>query len=192
MGKNTFGGGNPSSLYVPMSEVEQEAIARMIESGDLRVIIREWGNIERPRVTFGDARVQVLWEMEFSRPTFPQDNFFFDLELWWGSELLLRERQATMIGGKPIQIAAGMKMGLAWEIQLQNMDPKLVKRIVQGATGFTSRLQDKDTKGITLEGNMSLDAAKRGKLHQVRRGEAVARQDTVQKAFKATKKSGGK
>ena len=44
MDKNIFGGGNPNSIYVPMSEVEQEAVSRLVESKDLRIVAPETYN----------------------------------------------------------------------------------------------------------------------------------------------------
>lgn len=41
--RNALGGKNKNSLYVPMSETEQEFVNRLIESGDLQVKVHGWG-----------------------------------------------------------------------------------------------------------------------------------------------------
>ena len=33
--RNIFGGGNAANLYTPMSELEQEVLVRLVESGDV-------------------------------------------------------------------------------------------------------------------------------------------------------------
>ena len=56
MDQNQFGGGNPNSLYVPMSEDEQEVLQRLVETSDLRVVIDGWGHIDAPAVVASNAR----------------------------------------------------------------------------------------------------------------------------------------
>jgi hypothetical protein len=175
-GKNVFGGGNVNSLYVPMSELEQEAISRLVEAGDLRVIIVGWGVVNKPRVTFGDARLAVAFRVEFDRPEVPIAVPYLDLELRTGSGLLLyKDNLPTHYGGNPIQVAAGVFFDMIWDIQIQHIDPKLVKDLVPYATGLTSRLQDKDTGNITVEGNMKLDSKTKRLLHGLRNAEARIR-----------------
>ena len=175
-GKNVFGGGNANSLYVPMSEVEQEAIARLVEQQDLRVHIVGWGVVNKPRVTFGDARLAVAFRVEFDRPEVPMDVPYLELELRTGSGLLLfKDRRETHYGGKPISVAAGVFFDMIWDIMVQNIDSKLVKSLVPDARGLTSRLQDKDTGNITLEGNMKLDPKTRKLLHGLRAAEQKIR-----------------
>lgn len=176
MDKNIFGGGNKNSLYVPMSEHEQEALSRLVEAGDLRVHVLGWGVVSSPRVVFGDARFSVFFNLDFDRPAVPMDVYQFDLELRTGSGLLLfKDTKKTEYGGKPISVAAGMVLSMVWDIAIQSMDPRLVKALVPGALGLTSRLQDKDTKEMTLLGNMQLDEEKKAKLRQLRQGEAKVR-----------------
>jgi hypothetical protein len=52
------------------------------------------------------------------------------------------------------------------------MDPALVRDVLPGATGLTSRLQDKDTRDFTLLGNMKLTATEKQALVTLRQGEA--------------------
>jgi len=189
--KNPFGGGNPNSLYVPMSEVEQEVLARLVAEHGLYVRIVGWGVVHNPRVTFGDLRVSVPIQITFDRPAVPVVVRELTLELRTAEGLLLfRDTKATEYNGHPLLIGAGTNLAMVWDIAVAALDPRLVKAIKPGATGLTSRLQDKDTKQFTLEGNMDLDAEKRRLLHQIRKGEAEVRAYDAQKVQEARKKSG--
>jgi hypothetical protein len=173
---NAFGGGNNNSLYTPMSEIEQEVIARLIESGSLRVNIVGWGHVNRPRVTFGDLRVSVAFRLEFDRPEVPMPVTHFDLELRTeDGRLLYKERQSAEYNGQPLQIAAGVYLDMIWDIAIRHMDPKLVKSIMPKAIGLTSRLFDKDTGAATLTGNMALNDEAKALLVKLRKGEAKVR-----------------
>jgi len=188
--KNPFGGGNPHFMYVPMSELEQEALSRLVEAGDLHINVVDWGVVNKPRIVFGDARLSLYFRLSFDRPEAPVPVYFFDLELETGTGLMLvKERLSTTYAGRPIQVAAGMFYDLVWDIQVFSMDPRLVKALLPGAIGLTSRLQDKDTGAMTLQGNMKLNSKEKALLRQVRKGEAAARADTVQQAVKATEKA---
>jgi hypothetical protein len=179
---NIFGGGNAGSLYTPMSEVEQEVVARLVEAGDLRVIIVGWGHVDRPRVTFGDLRLSVAFRLVFDRPEVPIPVPYLDLELRTGSGVLLfRDRQPTTYGGNPIRVAQGVYLDLAWDIAIRSIDPALVKTILPGVTGLTSRLQDKDTGQMTLTGNMLLSPREVAVLRALRAGEAAARANTAER-----------
>ncbi|NBR00418.1 MAG: hypothetical protein EBT79_02480 [Actinobacteria bacterium] len=179
---NIFGGGNARSLYTPMSEVEQEVIARLVEAGDLRVVIVGWGHVDRPRVTFGDLRLSVVFRLTFDRPETPIPVHYLDLELRTGSGVLLfRDRQPTTYGGNPILVAQGVFIDLAWDIAIKSIDPALVKTVLPGVTGLTSRLQDKDTGRMTLTGNMKLKAGEAAILRQLREGEAAAKANTAER-----------
>jgi hypothetical protein len=170
--KNVFGGGNANSLYVPMSEVEQEAVARMVESKDLRIVVVGWGHIDQPKVTFGDARLQFVFRLSFDRPEVPVPVYHLDLELRTRSgALLYGSRESVMYDGKPVQVAAGVFFDMVWDIQVRSIDPNLVKALVPGATGLTSRLRDRDTGNLTVEGNMRLSASNRKLLRGLRRAE---------------------
>jgi hypothetical protein len=185
--RNPFGGGNRQSLYVPMSEVEQEVVARLVESGDLRVVIVGWGYIANPRITFGDARLSIVFRLNFEAPEPPGiPVYYFDLELRTGTGILLfKERQSVMYGGKPVMAAAGVYFDLVWDIAIAAIDPNLVKAIKPGAKGLTTRLQDRDTGQLTVEGNMRLDSTKRHLIRHIREGESKSRADTDEKTAKA-------
>lgn len=180
--KNIFGGGNPNALYTPLSEDEQEVLERLALSGQYKIVIKEWGHIEQPKVRFGDARLQFQWTMIFDRPAAPMPVYFFDMELWTHSGMLLfSKRMDVAYGGRPIQVAAGVQLDLSWDIQLKQIDPHLVKALKPGASGLTSRL-----------GNMKLDANQKQQLHNLRQAEAKIRQGDVFAAVKATKKASGR
>jgi len=188
--KNAFGGGRANSLYVPMTEVEQEALSRLVESGNLRINIVGWGYVDSPRIVFGDARLSLFFQMNFDRPEVPMDVYYFDLELATHSgQRLFAQRQSVVYDGHPIRISAGVFLDLVWDIAIQHMDPRLVKSLVPGALGLTSRLQDRDTGDITLTGNMALSSDKKAMLAKLRAGEASVRTDNTIKAINATKKS---
>ena len=189
-GKNPFGGGNKNSLYTPMSDVEQEVVARLRDTGDLRVHIKGWGVVAEPRVIVGDLRVALHFRMTFDEPhatEAPQPLHYIDLELRTGTGLLLaKERQATLYNYKPVQVAAGMFLDMVWDLAIQAMDPAIVKTIKPSATGLTSRWQDRDTGEMTMFGNTKMTSGLRNTLVNMREGEAKARTHTAKQAAKAT------
>ena len=183
--KNIFGGGNASNLYTPMSELEQEVIARLVASGDLQVLIVGWGYVSKPRITFGDLRLSLAFRLQFDRPDLPGDLWYLDMELRTGSgRLLYKERQPTTYGGKPIQAGAGIFFDLIWDIAVKAIDPALVRDVLPGAIGLTSRLQDKDTRDFTLTGNMKLNTTAKQALVNLRKGEATVRAMTADRLKK--------
>jgi hypothetical protein len=175
-------------LYTPMSETEQDALSRLVENQDLVVHILGWGRVDAPRVLLGDLRLGIHWRMDFTKPAAPTPVHFFDLELKTRSgTLLFKERQTAMYGGKPLAIANGVFLDMAWDIAITAIDPKLVKHILPNAHGLTSRFQDKDTHEITMFGNILLSAAERAAMVKLRRQEAASRVDTRQQTAKAEK-----
>lgn len=182
--QNAFGGKNPKSVYVPMSETEQEAISRLLEAKLLEVVIHGWGLIADPKVQFGDKQVMIPISVTFDRIKTPVAVHYFDLELRTkNGYCLFRERQSAVYDGKPVMIQAGTELNMIWHIGIKCMDPALVKSIVPGAIGLTSRTIDKETGRATAQGNYKgLSADKRGTLGAIQRGE-----DRI----KAEKKSNG-
>ncbi len=135
-----FGGGNVRSLYRPMSETEQEVLDRLIENQDLKVVIVDWGYVDRPTVKHGDARIQITWDMTFGAPAEPRDVYYFDLELQTQSgALIYKERQPTIIAGEPLRVQAGVTIGMIWDIQIAEMSPEFVKTVMPKVTGLTTR-----------------------------------------------------
>lgn len=157
--KNIFGGANPNGVYVPLTEIEREVMDRLVQSQDIEVEIKGWGVIHNPWIRFGDHRVGVEWELVFNKPETPIPVYYFDLELRVASTkmVLLRKRYPTTLDGKPKLIGAGQGGTLfKWDIAIDHMSPALVKAIVPGAIGLTSRRIDRDTGDRTVRGNMAM------------------------------------
>lgn len=174
--KNAFGGGNPNSVYVPMSEMEQEVIARLIEAKNLEVLIHGWNFITEPKLTVGDAQVMIPLTIRFDGLSAPTFVHYFDLELRTKTGLtLFKERQACLYENRPLSVENGTELSMIWHIGVKCMDPAVVKMILPGAIGLTSRVIDKDTGNATLLGNLHLNEGLKRTLAAVRKGEARAR-----------------
>ena len=63
MDENEFGGRNPNFVYTPMTEVEQEVVSRLVESGELVVILHGWGFMEVESVEGLFGRFITYWPM---------------------------------------------------------------------------------------------------------------------------------
>lgn len=174
--QNPFGGKNPHGVYVPMTDHEQEAIARLVERDDLVVIVKNWGIVYQPGVSFGDHRVTVQFRLTFDRPETPIPVYAFDLELRTRTDLLLfAAKQSVVYDNQPMLVGAGFYCDLAWDIAIHHMDPKLVKMLLPSATGLTSRRTDKDTGEATAQGNMQLTSKQKKLLQLVTKGEEKVR-----------------
>lgn len=192
-GTNAFGGKNPHGLYVPITETEREVLSRLVEADDLEVVIHGWGVLQQPRITFGDLRIRIAFQVNFNAPTVPQPVYFFDLELRTRAGLsLFRERQPTVYNGQPLQAAAGVYVDMVWDIALSHIDPKVVKQIKPGAIGLTSRRLDKDTGEKTLRGNLRPDSGQQRLLHHLRVSEEAIKKRDLEKLVKAHAKAGNK
>jgi len=195
MEKNRFGGRKGSS-YTPMSEDEQEVLSRLVNSQDLRVVVKGYGEAQNLKVKFGDLRIALAFRLSFDKPAVPVPVHFIDLELQTGSGMkLFSERQPTVYDGKPIQVADGVFFDMVWDIAILAMDPKVVKAIKPGATGLTSRWIDKDTEQLTLTGNNRFSGSDKRELRRIREGEAKSRANTadrLQEARSLIQKRGSK
>jgi hypothetical protein len=187
---NIFGGKNENSLYVPMSEVEQEALSRLIEADDLEVVIVGWGILTAPKVTLGDKRLAIQITLNFNAPEVPVSVWYFDLELRTRSGLILHaERHPTMYAGEPLKVHAGTFVDMIWDIAIDRIPPAVVKMLVPGSVGLTSRFTDKDTGEYDpTGGNMKLTVAQREILSQVQKGNKMVRDMDVQKVAKVSGK----
>jgi hypothetical protein len=172
MSKNRFGG-IAGSNYTPMSEDEQEVLNRLIATRDMDVFIKGWGFIKGVEGAIaGDLRLAIPIIMDFDRPEIPMKVFHFDLELRTSSGILLfKERQSTMYNGQPLLVSAGTHLSMIWDIGIRHMDPKIVKAYKPGASGLTSRWQDRDTGDMTLCGNTRMGADDRKALTSLRKAE---------------------
>lgn len=177
MDKNAFGGKNKNSLYIPMSEIEQEVISRLIENKNLKLIIHEWGYVEHPTVTFGDKNLHVFFKLVFDRPENPMPVHYFDLELQTRSGYCLsKQRMNTEYGGQPILVKQGLELDMVWDISIRHIDPNFIKQVMPHVTGLTSRLQDSTTRDFTVLGNMKLDKDLKEKAYSIRNTENKMRQ----------------
>ena len=171
---NEFGG-KGRGLYIPITEIEQEFISRLIDSKEMYLVIHDWGFVDNPVITFGDKNLHVSFKMFFDRPEFPMSVYFFDLELMTRKGVsLFRQKMNTEYGGSPLMVMQGLELDMVWDIAIKNIDPKLIKQLMPNTTGLTSRLQDTTTGEITLLGNMDLSS------HQKR---VVAKMDRTEKSL---------
>jgi hypothetical protein len=176
--KNIFGGGNPLSLYTPMTEIEQEVLDRLRESEDLEVIVKGWGEIESPKIRFGDLRLSIPINITFNAPTVHVPVYYFDLILKMRGEegpILFQKREDAVYDGKPLMVGAGTNLQMTWDIAIQQIDPKFVKMIVPGARGLTTR-----------EGNRKLDSSKKNILNNLRKEEEKIRNYSKNKVIESS------
>ena len=172
-GTNTFGGGNMNSLYIPMSDIEQEFIARLVEQGEILVVLHGWGTVQ-PVVTFGDkvihAHIKILFDNAPPPPGVPVP--FFDMDLRTQSGIsLYRQKMPTSYGNTPISISNEVELEMVWDIALKYIDPKLIKLLMPQVKGFTTRLEDRDTHDITVTGNMRLNKDQVKSAHHLHQSE---------------------
>jgi hypothetical protein len=176
--KNEFGGGNPHSLYVPMSDDEQEVLLRLVESQTLQVVIHPWGLVCIPTsVGVGDKRLAVQFRMAFTMPVPETAVTSIDLELtaFGGFSLFRKPYSTKMPDGTPLIITEGLTLDLQWDIAIDHMDPKLVKALKPRTLGLTTRRLDSVTGERTLSGNMKLSDKKKRTLQIVEAGEQRVR-----------------
>lgn len=175
--KNDFGGGNKVSNYIPITEVEQEFLARLVEAQDLCIIIHGWNMMVVPIVTFGDKNLHASFKLSFDKPENPKQVYFLDMELKTQSGIsLFRQQMPTTYGNEPIMVGQGVEFEMVWDIAIRNIDPNLIKTLMPSVTGFTTRLEDRDTHEITATGNMRLSKELKEKAILLRQGESWIKQ----------------
>ena len=190
--KNTFGGANQHGLYVPMTDVEQEVLGRLVENKDLEIRIDGWGVVHNPHVRFGDHRVELVFQLDFHKPAEPIAVTFFDLELRTvsGKKRLLRKRYPLSNNGQPMMVGAGLSLTLGWDIAIDHMSPELVKAVKPGAIGLTTRRLDATTGNRTLLGNMNLDENQARLAAFLDRQDKGFKESDDKKAIRATEAAG--
>jgi hypothetical protein len=178
--KNMFGGGNPNSLYMPMSETEQEVLERLVEEGRLEVHIKKWGVINKLRVKFGDLRVSIPIKITFNAPDVHIPVYYFDLQLRRSGDdyVIFEKRYDITQGGQPIMVGSGVEVEMVWDIAIQEMDPKFVKRIKSQELGLTTRV-----------GNTKMSGKKEEIYHAMRQGEKQVRDEDAVKVIDSSRKS---
>jgi len=174
MDKNPFGGGNAVSLYIPITDIEQEFLSRLVESKEVQLIVHDWGFVESPRLTFGDKNLHVHFKLQFDRPDPPMAVRAFDLELRTRSGIcLFRQKMSTEYAGEPLLVGAGLEFDMVWDIAIRFIDPKLIKALMPQTLGITSRLEDTATHEMTILGNMNLSQDLIRKAHDLRTKELL-------------------
>jgi hypothetical protein len=189
-GINTFGGKNEHSLYVPLTEDEQEVLYRIVESKDLEIVVKGWGVVRNPLVTFGDKRISLIFRLDFNAPATPKTVHFFDLELKTLAGIVLMRQRYPLNPPTGVQIGAGIFLEMAWDIAIDHMSPELVKLIKPGAIGLTSRRLDKDTGNRTVTGNMDPTPNQERLLNFMDKRAAKIAEEDKTKVIEATKASG--
>ena len=189
--KNEFGGGNSVSSYIPITEIEQEFISRLVEMGELIVEIHGWSVIF-PKVSFGDkvlhAHLKVFFDKAPPPPGIPVP--FFDMELKTQSgHSLYRQKMPTSYDNTPIMVSNEVELEMVWDISLKYIDPKLIKLLMPSVIGFTTRLEDRDTHDITVTGNMRLNKDLTKKAHEMYSNEQKLKQYDEERLLKGINKS---
>lgn len=181
--RNTFGGKSTKGLYTPMSETEQEVLARLRDSQNLVLEVVGIGEIPLvpANIIIGDHRLGIQFQITFSTPnnevkTVP----YLDLHLRSRSGItLFKERQAFRdINGNAMMVNTGLTVPMQWDIGINQIDPKVVKALMPSAVGLTSR-----------RGNERLSSEQQATLRQVREMERVARQSTVENVEQSIKRA---
>lgn len=179
--KNPFGGGNPLSLYTPMTDTEREVIQRLIDNNQFFIHVVGWGNVNRiETISCGDATLRMTFYMTFLKPEEPVPVNYLDLQLkarCLPKMVLFQKRYAFM---QEVLIGAGLEIGLGWDIQIRKMSEKSVKAIKTAARGLTTR-----------EGNWNLQGREAALLRTLRRQEEKVRQFDRQEVARATAKTQG-
>ena len=175
---NDFGGGNKHSLYIPLTEIEQEFIARLVESGELIVTLHGWGAIQ-PVISFGDKVLHAHIGFTFDKAPPPpgREVYYFDMELHTQSGIsLYRQKMPTVYGNEPLRVSNEITLNMVWDISLHHIDPKLIKALMPSVLGLTSRMIDKDSQEAAITGNMKLNQDLQKKAYKLHEGEQILKE----------------
>jgi hypothetical protein len=137
---NILGGKNSNFAYTPMSEDEQEALSRLVESDDLMIELVGYGQQTKfdTKPTLGDAILSIDFTIVFDRPEFYIPVYTLELVLRTrAGDEIYREKKTT--GPNPILARVGETFSMNWAIQFKRLDPNIVKKVKSGAIGLTSR-----------------------------------------------------
>ena len=189
-GTNDFGG-KSDFLYIPLTEIEQEFISRLVELGEIIVVIHGFGSTQ-PKVTFGDKVLHAHIKFAFDNaPPAPGVAVpYFDMELRTQSGICLyRQKMPTSYGNDPMIISNEVVLEMVWDISIKYIDPKLIKTLMPSVTGFTTRLEDRDSHEITVTGNMKLDRDQFKKAYDLEKGEQTMKVNDEKRLQEAIKKS---
>lgn len=165
MSGNPLGGKNPHGLYVPLTDVEREAIERVGERG-IVVHVEGWGSYQATGFHVGEHRVGVEFPLRRLGPLAAEAR---DLQIQVSTEdgiPLFACVQSVVMNGAVAVLGPGDEVGITMEIEVHHCNPEPVKQLT-GATGLTSRRQDPHTGSWDGAGNMKLDEAGLRALHQL-------------------------
>jgi len=113
------------------------------------------------------------------------------MELQTGSGAsLYKEKMPCEYDGKPLKVCSPMVLAMVWDISINMIDPKLVKALMPGVIGLTSRRIDKDSGFATIEGNMKLDAKQKFHAYDLMQREKklnIQRKKKVQSKISKTR-----
>ena len=179
MSTNEFGGGNSRALYLPISEIEQEFLSRLIEQNEIFVVLHGYGIVQEPKVTFGDKNLHIHIAFFFDKAPPPPGKpvSFFDMELKTRSGIsLYRQKMSTLYNNQPLTISNEVNLNMVWDIALRYIDPKLIKALMPNVIGYTSRLEDRDNHDMTITGNMRLSKELQRKAYNMAKNENFLKQ----------------
>lgn len=193
--KNILGGKNTRSVYTPMSETEQEALDRLRASQDLVLEVDGIGEIplEQANIIIGDHRLGIRFQITFrTKDNQIQTVPYLDLLLRTRQGItLFKERQPFRdINGNAMMVNTGMTIPMQWDIGINQIDEKVVKAIMPGATGLTSRrgnerltgVQQKTLREVRKMEHRAREATKKGVQESVQRAQAPVKPDSKKMA----------
>jgi len=163
-GTNPFGGGNPSGLYVPLTDDERDAIDRARDRGVL-VKVRGLGVFPATTLVVGDHRVSVGFVVKTDVPR-TLSEFSHSVETEDGI-VLASETIPCLQQGRPLHLQPGEEVEMEIHISLTHLDPKLLRCLRPMATGLTSRRIDRDTGDFSFAGNMKNLSEEQRKLLRI-------------------------
>lgn len=175
-----FGGGNARSLYTPMSETEQEALSRLVETGDLVLEVKGFGVIPLQQVIVGDHRLGIRFQIQFqtkNNAVVKVSHLNLELRTRSGIKLFAEQQAFTGADGNPMLVSTGLVVPMQWDIGINQIDPKVVKAILPSVIGLTTR-----------RGNERMTDEQRKTLAKLREDEKRARASTKQMVDDAARK----
>lgn len=182
---NEFGGAYGGSMYIPLTEIEQEVISRLAEAGEFIVVFHGFGSVPKLDIRFGDKNLHIGMKVGFPMLSTPQSVYFFDMELKTHSGIsLFRQTMPCTYDDKPLLIGPEVEFEMIWDISINTISPALVKQIKPGAIGLTSRRQDRDTGDMTLIGNMKLTEAQKQMAYKISQGEQKVKKMDLDRILK--------
>lgn len=156
-----FGEKHRHGLYLPMSDLESEALMRLWEHREYKLYEKVWGEVDITNVIVGDKRIGIRFRigpkcfesLEVARPI-----TFFNLELWAKGRLLFQKELSTLYNGEYLMVSRGFFADLQLDIAIDKINPDLVKEVIQ-AVGLTSR---RGNEKFTTQQKILIQSLKQG------------------------------